>query len=92
MKSILIAIGFLILSGCSTTVPVKVKFPDAPKTLMEPAPSLKLLDESQKQELSDLLENTAENASRYYELREKYKNWQKWYQEQRKLFEEVQPK
>jgi hypothetical protein len=82
----------LLAVGCSTTVPVTVKFPDAPVTLMEPAEPLKLLDEEPKPQLSDILDNTAENASRYYNLREKYNSWQKWYKEQRKIFEEAQKK
>lgn len=94
MKYILAGIAFimLLITGCSTTVPVTVKFPDAPASLMEPAESLKLLDEEPKPQLSDILENTAENAGRYYALREKYKGWQNWYQEQRKIFEGAQKK
>ena len=80
-----------LLAGCSTTVPVTVKFPDAPANLMEPADSLSLL-EKEKIELSDILDNTAINASKYYSLREKYNSWQKWYREQKKIFEESQKK
>lgn len=80
-----------LLAGCFTTVPVTVKFPDAPVNLMEPADSLSLI-EKEKIELSDILDNTAINAGKYYSLREKYNSWQKWYHEQRKIFEESQKK
>jgi hypothetical protein len=91
MKHLLGSIFLItLLTGCHTTVPVTVKFPDAPTSLMAPAEKLDLLDEDKQIELSDILENTAENAAKYYSLREKYRAWQKWYQDQRKIFEEAQ--
>jgi len=40
MKTLVLALA-LILSGCSTTVPVTAKFPQAPGTLVqEPCPDL----------------------------------------------------
>lgn len=81
-----------LLIGCSTPVPVTVKFPEAPSTLLEPAESLTLLPEDKPTLLSDILENTTENAAKYYALREKYRGWQEWYRSQRKIFEEVQKK
>jgi thiamine monophosphate synthase len=40
-------------------------------------------------ELTDVIENAAENAAKYYKLREKYLAWQEWYAEQKKLQEQV---
>jgi hypothetical protein len=38
---------------------------------------------------SDIVETVVENYGRYNELREKVIAWQKWYQDQKKIFEET---
>jgi len=78
----------VVLSGCSTTVPVVAKFPAAPQSLMEPAEELVPLDPS-KRELSDLLDNVAENYGRYHILELKYEAWQEWYKQQKNIFENI---
>jgi hypothetical protein len=85
-----LAIVFLLsaLTGCSTTAPVIVKFPEAPPTLMEPAGKLAPLTK-EKPELSDIIENTNENAGKYYQLREKYRAWQEWYTQQKQIFDSI---
>jgi hypothetical protein len=77
----------LLISAC-TTVPVTPKFPAAPESLLEPAQNLEPLNPN-KRELSDLLENVAENYGRYHILELKYQSWQDWYNQQKKIFEEV---
>lgn len=89
MKKVLAIFLFAFISGCSTTAPVTVKFPEAPAILKEPAGKLTPLDTSKKIQLSDIIENANENAGKYYELREKYNAWIEWYQAQKKIFEEV---
>jgi hypothetical protein len=89
MKNILAIFLVVLITGCSTTAPVVVKFPDVPETLVQPAGKLTSLDTSKKIELSDIIENTNENAGKYYELREKYNAWIEWYKEQKKIFESV---
>ena len=84
MKILLISLMIVSLTGCSTVVPVTMKFPDAPETLMEPAEKLSTLKKD-KVELSDIIENANENAGKYYKLREKYRAWQEWYTEQKKI-------
>ena len=81
-------ISLLILTGCSTAVPVTVKFPEVPTILMEPAPTLKSLN-SDKHELSDLLENANENYGTYYEIREKLNSWQEWYKTQKQIYDKI---
>jgi hypothetical protein len=78
----------MILPGCSTTVPLKVKFPQVPQQMMEPAPELKPVPADKKQ-FSDLLENVNDNYGTYYEIREKYNAWIEWYTIQKRIFEEV---
>ena len=85
---VFIILAFL-MTGCSTTAPVVMKFPDVPQALKEPAGKLSPLDTSKKIELSDIIQNANENAGKYYELRERYNAWIEWYTEQRKIFESV---
>lgn len=87
MNKILVSLLF-ILSGCTTAVPVTVKFPDVPSVLLEPVPPLKPL-QSDKHELSDLLENVNENYGTYYEIREKLNNWQYWYKTQKEIYDKI---
>lgn len=89
MKKLLLPLIALTLSGCATTVPVTMGFPQPPASLMEPAEKLTPLDTKKKTELSDIINNANENAGKYYKLREKYNAWQTWYEEQKKIFESV---
>ena len=85
---LILSVLFLTLQGCSTTVPLIMKFPEAPPSLMRQPPPLIPLSQSDK-DLSDMLVNANENYGRYYELREKYLAWQEWYREQKEIYEEV---
>jgi hypothetical protein len=42
-----------------------------------------------KRELSDLLENTADNYAKAKECNAKANAWKEWYETQKKIFEEV---
>jgi len=84
---ILIAV---LLSGCSTTaVPVVMKFPDAPPSLMTSASDLNKLPKDKKIELSDIIQTTNDNAAKYYELKIKYEAWQEWYKEQKSIADQL---
>lgn len=81
-----ILIYCLFLAGCSTTpVPVVMKFPDAPPSLMTPAPDLNKLPTDKKIEMSDIIQTTNSNAALYYELKIKYEAWQEWFKEQKSI-------
>jgi len=83
MKYLLIA---LVLSGCSTVVPVVAKFPDAPgKGAMTACPNLQKLNDGAK--LSDVANTVTVNYSTYYECAVKTDAWQEWYNIQRIIFE-----
>jgi hypothetical protein len=86
MKKLLLII--LLLTGCATSVPVKMSFPQAPEPLLEPAKDLTPLDPS-KRKLSDLLDNANTNYTEYHEIQEKHNAWIEWYNNQRKIFEGV---
>jgi hypothetical protein len=73
------------LAGCSTLVPVKQKWPDAPPTLQEKCPPLKQLEKDQTG-LKDLLMVMIDNYAVYYVCAGRTQGWQDWYQEQQKIF------
>jgi hypothetical protein len=78
----------VMLVGCSTTVPVNRKFPEAPNKLaMENCPNLKKLDDNAK--LSDVANTVSINYSTYYECAVKVDTWVEWYQIQKQIFEGV---
>jgi uncharacterized protein YceK len=83
-----IALFFMMmLSGCSTTVPVTAKFPAAPKYSMETCPQLQKLTDDAK--LSDVAKTVTINYSTYYECAVKNDAWIEWYQIQKNIFESV---
>lgn len=85
MKSLIIALS-LLLSACSTTVPVTAKFPQAPGTLVqEPCVDLKKLEDTAK--LSDVAKTVTVNYSEYYLCAVKLDAWQRWYREQKTIYE-----
>jgi hypothetical protein len=84
----LILIPLLLLLGCSTVVPVTVKFPDAPKDLIAPCQDLKTLD-AKTEKLSDVLEVVTDNYSLYYECKTKNDDWIEWYNSQKKIFDNI---
>ena len=87
MKLLLIPL-ILLLGACSTTVPVTSKFPQAPGTLVqESCPNLQKLEESAK--LSDVAKTVTVNYSEYYLCAVKLEAWQRWYSEQKTIYESV---
>ena len=85
MKYLLI---ILMLTGCSTTVPVTAKFPDAPGNIaMTACPQLQKLNEDAK--LSDISKTVSVNYGTYYECAVKTDAWIEWYQIQKRIFEGV---
>ena len=87
MRNLLLA-SLLLLTGCATSVPVTMSFPQAPEALAKPCDLLLPLDPSKK-DLSDLLTNTNDNYAKAKECHAKSKAWLEWYETQRKIFEEV---
>ena len=77
----------LILTGCSTAVPVARTFPGVPEKLMEKCPPLQKLKDEVK--LSGVAETTVNNYTTYYDCSLKNDGWIEWYQEQKRIFESV---
>jgi hypothetical protein len=76
----------LFLTACSTTVPVKQKFPEAPDVLMQQCEQLKTVAED-KGTLREFLKIVIENYSLHYQCAGKVQGWQDWYIEQKRIFE-----
>ena len=84
MRYLLIA---LLLSGCSTVVPVTAKFPEAPKLGLGACPQLDTVPEGVK--LSELTTTVTKNYGTYYECAVKADTWQQWYEVQKRIFEGI---
>ena len=77
----------LLLTGCSTTVPVTSKFPEPPKYSLQACPQLQLLKDGSK--LSEVATTVTINYSTYYECAVKNDAWIEWYQIQKNIYESV---
>lgn len=85
---IVTAIFFMVMfSGCSTTVPVKAKFPEAPERLLTKCPQLEKLGNEVK--LSDISKTVTINYTTYYECAVKHDAFIDWYQVQKNIYESV---
>jgi hypothetical protein len=78
----------VLLTACSTTVPVKQKFPEAPAKLMIKCPNLEEAD-PKTTALSELLKVVVKNYSTYYQCAVVADGWQEWYQIQKIISEEA---
>lgn len=80
-------LAFIVLSGCSTTVPVTVKFPSVPDELNVQCPPLKKIPDEAK--LSDISKTVAENYKQYKECSTNNSGLLEWYKKQQQIFNEV---
>lgn len=78
----------VLLSACSTPVPVKQKFPDVPKALVERCENLKKI-EGDKVAITEMLKVVVQNYGMYYECAAKVDGWNDWYLEQKRIYESV---
>ena len=85
MKILLLS---LLLIGCSTTVPITAKFPDAPGLqATNKCPNLHQLEDVAK--LSDIAKTITVNYTEYYQCAVKLDAWIEWYQVQKHIFEGI---
>lgn len=78
----------LLLTGCSTLLPVAPKWPEVPKEITEGCPKLDEVPATDPQ-LSTVVETVTKNYGTYYECQAKHEAWVEWYKAQRKIYEEV---
>lgn len=89
MKYYLIFLSALLISGCSLfqkPVPVAPKWPDAVTELREKCPDLQTI-EGDKVAVTEFLKAVVKNYQLYYECSIKNDGWNKWYDEQKKIYE-----
>ena len=97
MNKYILALAMVTLVGCSTTVPIAVKFPEVPAILLDPAPKLKSVDQgaantagaASEVKASELIGTVVENYGTYYQVVEQLRGWQDWYRTQKAIFEQV---
>ena len=87
MKSYITLLLLILLTGCSTTVPVVAKFPEVPKVLLTKCPNLQELSTDAK--LSDVAKTITINYSSYYECAVKMDAWIEWYNVQKIIYEGI---
>jgi len=85
MKNILIFCTVL-LTGCSTVVPVKYTFPTVPEVLLEKCEALDTI-EKPTSVLSELMKTVTNNYRKYYSCGALVESWQEWYTAQKKIAE-----
>jgi hypothetical protein len=85
--TIFIIFAFLI-TGCSTTVPVTARFPDAPELILDQCPKLKTI-EGETVSIIDFTKTVTLNYTTYYECAARTDAWIEWYREQKKIFESI---
>jgi hypothetical protein len=87
MKYIILSL-VVFLSACSTPVPVKQKFPEVPKALVERCESLKKI-EGDRVAITEMLKVVVQNYGMYYECAAKVDGWNDWYLEQKRIYESI---
>ena len=85
MKRLIILVTALLV-GCAT--PVKMKFPEAPEELTKTCGDLALVKQDDHQ-FSNFLNVVVDNYGVYYECKIQADGWKRWYDEQRKIFNEA---
>lgn len=79
--------SLLLLAGCSTTVPVVQKFPDAPQVMLEKCNKLQMTEEDAT--LSEIAKKIGINYASYHECSAKNDAWIEWYHNQKNIYESV---
>lgn len=85
---IIAVITLMLISGCTTTVPVKPTFPAPVAELMKECPELKKVPPGTTK-LSETISVVTSNYGEYHLCRQKVNLWIEWYVEQSKIFNEI---
>ena len=83
----LVFIIVLMVSACSTVVPVSAKFPEVPERLLVKCPQLEKLANEAK--LSDISKTVTINYTTYYECAVKHDAIVEWYKIQKDIFDKA---
>jgi hypothetical protein len=88
MKTLILIPLIVLLSGCATKVPVAMKFPVAPETLLISCKDLEQVKPNEEQ-LSEMLKVVVTNYGQYHECRAKVDLWIEWYKSQKDIHDSV---
>lgn len=89
MKSMTLVVA-LMLTGCSTVVPVAPKFPESVPELTERCPELQQIQSNDKPvPITEMLKTVVNNYNLYYKCSNKVDGWNKWYEDQKKIYESI---
>lgn len=86
MKYLLVSC--LFLTGCSTTVPVVMKFPEVPAELAQSCEELEKLPIDTRQ-LSITAETIIRNYGRYHRCSNQVEAWKEWHRVQKQIYKSV---
>lgn len=78
----------LLISGCTTTLPVTQKFPSLPETISSKCDELDEI-EGETITLSGLSKTIATNYKKHHLCKSKHDEFLIWYDKQKKIFESV---
>jgi len=88
MKKLISLILITALTGCASSVAVKMSFPDVPVDLKTSCPDLTQVD-ANTTKLSEIIDTVASNYSQYYLCKDRVDNWIDWYNTQKKISDSV---
>lgn len=86
LVTFLLALGLSSCAMLERFMPAKPKFPDPIKELTVPCPELKQI-EGNTVAITELLKAVVNNYTLYYDCSLKNEGWNKWYKEQREIYE-----
>jgi hypothetical protein len=78
----------LFLTGCTSFVPTKIKFPEIPDMLMEPCTELEEVARNETR-MSEFLKVVNKNYETYYDCKIKTDLIQKWYKTQKEIYKDI---
>ena len=87
-KLLLFCVASVFLAGCSTTVPVTAKFPEAPEVLLIECDKLDKIGKD-KVLFSEFLTTVVGNYNKYHICAAQNAMWKEWYQKQKAIFDKV---
>lgn len=88
MKKIAVMTAALLLTACTTTVPVTAKFPEAPEVLLVECDKLDKIGKD-KVMFSEFLTVVVNNYGKYHMCAAQNAAWKEWYAKQKEIFESV---
>ena len=88
MKNILLFCVITLLAGCTTTVPVTAKFPEAPEILLVECDQLDKIGKD-KVYFSEFLKTVVGNYNKYHICSAQNAAWKEWYKQQKEIFDNI---